>query len=477
MTANSAFSIFKEKYASDIRFWIILFFLLRLYGITDPPLEIAHNWRQVTSDMVARNFYEVDKNILYPRLDFAGDKSGISGTEFSVLNYAMYLLSLIFGFHDWFGRLINLVVSSYGIFYFYKLLKLKFDEKFSFYSAFVLLTSMWLMFSRKTMPDTFSTSLVIIGLYHASCYFEKAKMANAVFYFIFVTLGVLSKIPAAYLLAVLVFPMMDREVVLKRKGTITLISILACIPVVWWYFIWVPYLNERYEFPNYYMGTTISKGFHDIVNHLPETLEKFYFDALKFSGFIFCLTGFVLAIRKKEKKLLLTVLLLGAAFGVFMLKAGYNFYHHSYYIIPFVPVMSLLAAYAIMKIELLKLRIVLVLILVGESVGNQFHDFRIKDAEKYKLSLTEIAAKVSDPKDLIAINGDHNPQLIYFTHRRGWSISDAKTKDNTYMMQIVKAGCKYLFLDKHTKEFRGSLNDVPAIRFENKDFVVYQLQE
>ncbi|MCX6296566.1 MAG: hypothetical protein NTX97_10960, partial [Bacteroidetes bacterium] len=70
MNAKSLLLIFKEKYAPDIRFWIVLFFIIRLYGITDPPLEIAHNWRQVTGDMVARNMYEIDNNILYPRLDF-----------------------------------------------------------------------------------------------------------------------------------------------------------------------------------------------------------------------------------------------------------------------------------------------------------------------------------------------------------------------------------------------------------------------
>ena len=139
---------FRHKVLADIRFWIVLFFILRLYGITNPPLEIAHNWRQTTGDMVARNFYEIDNNILYPRIDMAGEKTGITGTEFSTLNYLMYLLSLVFGFHDWFGRLIVLIVSSFGILYFYKLLKLKFNEHISFYSAFLLLTSMWLMYSR-----------------------------------------------------------------------------------------------------------------------------------------------------------------------------------------------------------------------------------------------------------------------------------------------------------------------------------------
>ena len=43
-----------------IEYVIGLFFLIRLIGITNPPLEIAHNWRQVTGLMVARNYLEID---------------------------------------------------------------------------------------------------------------------------------------------------------------------------------------------------------------------------------------------------------------------------------------------------------------------------------------------------------------------------------------------------------------------------------
>ncbi|GIV32363.1 MAG: hypothetical protein KatS3mg030_665 [Saprospiraceae bacterium] len=57
---------------------IILFFLLRLYGITNPPLERNHNWRQATTNMYARNFLEVDNNFLYARVDMAGDLSPAS---------------------------------------------------------------------------------------------------------------------------------------------------------------------------------------------------------------------------------------------------------------------------------------------------------------------------------------------------------------------------------------------------------------
>lgn len=72
---------------TDVRTWILIFFLIRLVGITNPPVDIAHSWRQITGNMVSRIFLEIDANIMYPRVDMAGEKSGITGTEFPLLNY------------------------------------------------------------------------------------------------------------------------------------------------------------------------------------------------------------------------------------------------------------------------------------------------------------------------------------------------------------------------------------------------------
>jgi hypothetical protein len=116
----------------DIRFWIVFFFLIRMYGITFPPLEVGHNWRQTDGLMIARNFYERSPNIFYPTVDVAGEKTGIVGCEFPILNYLIYLLSLIFGYQHWYGRIIVLIFSSLGILFFYKVIKKKFTESVAF---------------------------------------------------------------------------------------------------------------------------------------------------------------------------------------------------------------------------------------------------------------------------------------------------------------------------------------------------------
>jgi len=209
---------FNKRLFTDIRFWILVFALIRLYGITNPPLEAAHSWRQTTVSMVARNFYEVSPNFMYPRIDIAGEKTGITGMEFPLFNFLIYLFSLVFGFHEWFGRLINLLVSSTGIYYFYLLVRKYFSRETAFNAAFILLVSFWFSYARKIMPDTFASSLVITSLYYGSNYLDrKQSISNLVLYVLFGMLGILSKLPVAYIWVIWLLWFLSKNVKMPVK--------------------------------------------------------------------------------------------------------------------------------------------------------------------------------------------------------------------------------------------------------------------
>ena len=107
-----------KDFFQDIRSIIVFFFLICLFGITNPPLERNHNWRQVTTNMYARNFLEIDNNILYARVDMAGDLTGITAKEFPFFNYLIYMAAEVFGWQHWYGRLISLVITCFGIYFF-----------------------------------------------------------------------------------------------------------------------------------------------------------------------------------------------------------------------------------------------------------------------------------------------------------------------------------------------------------------------
>ncbi|HAQ70069.1 MAG TPA: hypothetical protein DCR48_03750 [Flavobacteriales bacterium] len=461
-----------EKLLGDIRFWIVLFFLIRLIGITNPPLEVAHNWRQTAVNTVARNFHEIDNNIFYPRFDTAGNSSGISGTEFPLFNYLIYLSNLIFGYSHWYGRLINLIVSSFGIWAFYQVVKDHFSEKTAFYGTIVLLSSLWFAFSRKIMPDTFSISLCLISLAFALRFLKNGGFMQLLLYCLFASLGILSKIPAIVVLTPLAFSILSEHYPLQRKFWLISISIIPLAFSAWWYFYWFDHITD--DFVLYRMGPGIQKGFFQLIATPNLTLNNFYFDALKFSGFALTLFGVYKIIKRKDIKLLAVVVLYSFAFLVFMLQAGYGFRIHEYYTLPYVPLMALIAGYGLSLVRKPFWGYLLLTIIVFEGILNQQHDFFIKDNNWYKLGLESLVSEVAEKDELVIVNGGENPQMMYFAHRRGWSI-DAETLSKKGEIQTLRyEGASYLIWDKHlSSQFHTQL----PVLFENEDFVFYDLRK
>jgi 4-amino-4-deoxy-L-arabinose transferase-like glycosyltransferase len=455
----------------DIRFWILLFFVLRMFGITDAPLESGHSWRQALTNMMARNFLTTGPNLFYPTIDMYGEKSGIIASEFPFFNYLIYLFSYVFGYAHWYGRLINLVVSSFGLFYFYKLVLGLIDKKTAYNATIVLLVSIWLAHSRKSMPDTFSVSLVIIGLYYGYNYLKEGIKSSLLLFFLFCSLGMLCKIPAFSLFSVVAVVIFIKSIPIGRRIILNVVAVISAGVVYLWYFNWVPYLLDTYKFQlffpkNYQVGTT------EIAPLIPELLEKFYFSALcSFLAFACCLVGLILLLIRKSYLMSLGLLIICFVFGVFIIKTGAVFPTHSYYIIPFVPVMALAAGYFISKIPMKYQSILLVLIAI-EGIANQQHDFFIKENQLYKLELEAKTDSIIPKKDLIIINGGESPQDIYFANRKGWTVEPESISNLDYIDSLSIVGAKYLIVDLHKYNFQ--LAQYPKL-FEDNDYSIYKL--
>lgn len=468
-TTNRVFT-----FLGDIRFWIILFFALRLISITHPPLEMAHNWRQTLVAMVARNFLEIDNNIFYPRVDIAGEKTGITGMEFPLLNYLAYLFSLLFGYEHWYGRLINLIVSSFGLFFFYKLVLKYFEKNVAFNSTLVLLFSVWFIYSRKIMPDTFSISFVMAGIYYGSNYLDntdrKYRFRDLFLYALLMALGVLSKLPAAYLLAVLAIFFADKKIPVNRKVVFSAASLIALVFPGIWYFYWVPYLVDHFDFWAFFMGRSFSEGIGDILNKPGLTLLRFYDTALKYVGFGFFLFGLFRAFQNKQRGMLAAFIILFFSFLIIVFKSGLTFYHHSYYIVPFVPVMALLCGYGISTIRN-RVAALIILAAIGiEGILNQQDDFRIRQKDRGLLNLEADLNKISSPKDLILINSGDYPTPMYFAHRKGWVDYNANIAHPNLIQTLKEKGLKYIVILKK--------DPVPLdheLVFESDDYFIYKL--
>jgi hypothetical protein len=441
------------SFASDIRFWILLCFLVRLIGITHPPLEAGHNWRQTLGTMVIRNFCETEANILHPRIDIGGDRAGITGMEFPLFNYLGYLVSCRFGYQHWYGRLINLIVSSLGLYMFYSLIRdhLK-DQPLAFYSTIALLFSLWFSYSRKIMPDTFSMSLIITAVYFGCQYLSpqdkqhKSRWINLLLFGVMATAGMLTKLPSGYLLAILAVSLFK-----CRTETVRVISFLAvsaaCLCVTWlWYGCWVPYLAAEYQVSHFYLGTGLTSGLRELTPHLPLVLKRFYETPLKYIGFSLSLFGLGWALVRKERSILTILLFCFPPFLAVILVSGYNFAHHAYYVIPYVPVMALLAGLGLKAIRPRSLLLFLLFAMCIEGIAARQNDFRIKAKHRALLSLETDLDGCSGRDELIAVNGSGSPTAIYFAHRKGWSLSNDEILNKPFIEDLQKRGLRFVVI-------------------------------
>jgi hypothetical protein len=456
---------------TDIRFWILLFFLIRLTGITNPPLETGHNWRQSLTSMITRNFSETDNSLLYPRIDMAGDASGIIGSEFPAFNYLAYLANELFGFTHWYGRLINLLLSSFGIFCFYRLAEHLFSKRVAFPAAMVLLSSIWFAYSRKIMPDTFSISLMLIGSYWCYKYYIHGNIIHILIFLICITLGMLSKLPAMLWMVPVFVSMLSNTIPEQRRLVVLAAGSAALAITSTWYFYWVPHLVETYHYQLYF-PKSLTEGWQEIGDYIPELLKNFYFHALSsYVAFGCFLAGIVLLFMRSHKLIRIASLGLFFVFAIFIIKTGSVFPLHNYYIIPFVPFMALTAGFALSAIKPLY-GYILLTVISFEAILNQQHDFFIKDSEKYKMSLEAFTDSISNKNELIIINGGQSPQLIYFAHRKGWTFSNSEIEQKDAIGLLKHRGAKLLIIDKKN-DFSPDGNY--RIAAENGNFKAYRL--
>lgn len=460
-----------KEYFKDIRFWIVFFFLIRLVGITNAPLERTHNWRQALTNMITRNFVENGPNVLYPMVDFGGDRTGIIGSEFPFYNFLVYLLATVFEYNHWLGRITNLVVSSVGIFYFFKLTKAIINKKTAFNATIILLVSTWFAFSRKIMPDTFSTSLLIISLYYGYIYLKKGNNWSLLLFFILSSLGLLCKIPVLCLFSAIGTVLLVKEVNISRKVIFLIAALCSTSLMGIWYFYWVPYLVETYAFQLYF-PKSFTEGFLEIKPLIPSYLEQFYYDALhSYVAFACFVCGLFVLIKNKNPYLKAGLGIITFTFLAFTIKTGSVFPTHGYYIIPFVPVMALVAG-LFLSILPAKFTYIILGFICLEGIANQQHDFFVRKDQLYKLTLEEKADQFIPKEDLVIINGGYSPQGIYFSNRKGWAITNEESVDTNHIAMLVSRGAKFLIIDKsQLPEYR---HIYPAL-YEDASYIFYKL--
>jgi hypothetical protein len=470
-----------KKYLAykDIRFWLMILSIIRLHSITLPPLEFQHAWRQADGLMIARNFYENSANIFYPMVDTAGDKTGITGSEFPILNYLIYLVSLIFGYQDWYGRLIVLIFSTLGSFYFYKSIKKFFTESVAFNATIILTASYWFSYSIKTFPDCFSAGLCLMALYFVLEYLERGKSTHLVLYLLLGSLGCLSKISSTLILSVLIIPIFFIHYPAKRKYWTVASSTVILLSIFGWYFVWVPYLNESYGYGDHFSTgcPLFSMGWAEIKAKWPDVLQRLYIVPTKYLGFAIFAVSLIYVLYKRQWGVFFLFLIPHLCFLVVILKTGHSVITDQYYVLCSIPAMAFISGFGLSQITNKKIMIVILVATALENIGDQIADVQVHKINRAFENLESIVDQVSNRGDLFVINsGPHCPTVMYFAHRKGWTVFPSKLLEDGFLRDVKQKGCKFVLVCKKMYgENYDVVLDLPQV-FESEDFRIYSLR-
>jgi 4-amino-4-deoxy-L-arabinose transferase-like glycosyltransferase len=468
----------RNKIFSDIRFWLILLAIMRLYAITLPPLELQHAWRQADGLMIARNFLETDSNIFYPRVDTAGEKTGITGSEFPILYYLIYLVSLVFSYQPWYGRVIVLVFSTLGSFYFYKSIKKFFGETVAFNAAIILTASLWFSYSRKIFPDCFAAGLCLMALYFVLTYLEKGKWVHLALYIILGSLGILSKISCGLILSVLAIPIIFGKYPNMRRVWMLVGSFVIIVCVIEWYFVWVPYLNDTYGYGDHFtMGYPFSTSWEQIVANWREILKRLFIVPVKYLGVVIFIGSLVYILYRKKWTMFSLFIIPYICFLLVILKTGQNIIADQYYILCVIPVMAFVSGYGLAQIFNKKIMLFILMITAIENIGDQINDFRIHKVNAAFSDLESIVDSVSNRDDLFVMNTDpYCPTAMYFAHRKGWTVYSRDLTNQSFIEDLKKKNCRFALVCKrlYSEDYDVTLN-LPQV-FESNDFRIYSLE-
>ena len=443
-------------------------FLVRLVNITAPPLERSHSWRQATGLMVARNFSNGDSNILRPQIDERADTTGHINMELPLLPWIHGQLGKWLGYSHWYSRLINLLFVTAGLWCFYLILARWHTERLAATATAVLTMSMWFSFGRKSMPDTFSCAIVLMGIEHVLRAMERGALWRWVVAAALLSIGALSKLPAAVLMFPL--PLLWRNESTTNRMFLTLTGIVVLASVGWWYGYHGPKLGQEAG-TWFHQGQSLAEALSSLGNHARELADRFVFSALRtYTGFAAALLGLWTLVRHRARwnQTIWGFSALSIGCVLLMLRAGFYFHHHDYYIMPFVPAMALIAA---VGLETLPIRWAsAILILIGlESGLNQQHDFWVPEGEKVKLDLVNLAQDQIPSGGHVVVIGEGNPLELYLLNRKGW-VHDPSVP--FVSSQYTQYGPTWLLIpQRHASEFQS-----PApLQYRDEQFALYNL--
>jgi len=452
---------------------IIISILIKFIGITNPGLEVSHNWRQALSNMAALNYFEFGYDISEPGDRFSGQRPGIAPMEFPLLPSLIWGISKLFNcFSDWYGRIIILLFSVAGIYAAFLSIRHYFDKETAFITCIALSYSIWLPFSRKVMPDILSFSLMLTSINFIRKYIIGKNFLNLFLCMLTFSLALLTKISSIIYLSCFIIIIAGTDLAKLKKLYLFSLLILCITPALYWYYVHVPELALKNPSGHFFMGKSMIEGIRELKQFPGGLLQRLFVTPMHYIGGLIFVVSLV-----KWRKHTHEISLFIASFLILipvLLKTGMHFVHHDYYVLPLVPFIALGAGSLLRSLKEGIVKWMLIIGIVIEGIVHFYPDLMIH-GEMRKLEGLADKLDSLDIQSPVVINGGLNPCAMFYTGRYGWSLSNEEIKDMNNQKILIKGKCNAIVILRKT--FEKEMESPGKLIYSDEDFLISELSD
>ena len=305
-----------------------------------------HVWRQVNTLAVAKNYYEKDMNILYPRIDKNYGTNGVTGPQFTSYDYSVALLYKGFGFsettHRWFSLMLSLCAIAGTV----AIIRLYLPRGGAPYWGGLALIGIpeFYYYSIAAVPDLLALAAMVWGWWWFYQFLNTQKLKYAWISGVFLALAGATKL--MFLVPGFIFL---GEIIRRnawnylRIGGYAIVGTLAIGASLAWY-VWAKHLTDMNGINEFVHAIRFKESVLDVLTVLGKNLAIDTVETWVGYPLIIPVFGgiyFLLKHRRQDWRVGLS-LLSAVLYYVFM---QHQLEHHGYYIILFVPFIALSAAY------------------------------------------------------------------------------------------------------------------------------------
>jgi 4-amino-4-deoxy-L-arabinose transferase-like glycosyltransferase len=465
---------------------LVLQTLLHVKYLDLPPIGF-HQWRQTQTLAVARNFYEENMNIFFPRVDGRGQYTGITGMEFPVVSHSIAIGYKLFGFSHFIDRTVLLLYSFLALVGCFCFAKIFFRSQFiAFFSTlFLMFSPLFSYYSITVLPDLPSLSFIFLCLYFFLKHEETKRSAHFALALVTFLLAALIKVYAMAVLPYFAYRIFKDGFSRREKSLQVAGFTVSTALIVAWY-LYARFLSSTYHNFDFRLVSNFPYPFSTI----PIVLRKVFVQWLpelyiNYPLFIFFCVGAYVLVKEKERNVTEFMLLYSIPFLAYAVMFLPMFEIHDYYAIPALPMTVLLTTVGFERMlrrsesKRWIWRLTLAILLIMPIVGSVRSLSRFESADRPHDLLTiedHLDRVIPDRNSLIIAAGDVSPSIyLYFMHRKGWPVGE-DLKENQ-LIDWERNGAQYLVSSSRELESRPDIAKHLLSLSEYGRFRIYALRD